>query len=92
MSTATPEQVLESIVAGINSGQLERLMPLYESKAAFAAEPGNLAHGAAGVREALSGFISMKGELDLQVDAGPRGRRPGARDRRLVVRCHGTRR
>ena len=42
-------------------------MPLYESKAAFAAEPGNLAHGAAGVREALSGFISMKGELDLQV-------------------------
>jgi ketosteroid isomerase-like protein len=42
-------------------------MRLYESKAAFAAEPGSLAHGAAGVREALSGFISMKGKLDLQV-------------------------
>jgi ketosteroid isomerase-like protein len=67
VSTGTPEQVLESIVAGINAGQLERLMPLYESKAAFAAEPGSLAHGAAGIREALSGFISMNGELDLQV-------------------------
>jgi ketosteroid isomerase-like protein len=67
VSTGTAEQVLESIVAGINSGDLESLMPLYESKAAFAAEPGSLAHGAAGIGEALNGFISMKGELDLQV-------------------------
>ena len=67
MSTATPEQVLESIVTGINSGDLEGLMPLYESEAAFATQPGSLAHGAPGVREALSGFISMKGKLDLEV-------------------------
>jgi ketosteroid isomerase-like protein len=67
VSSGTPEQVLESIVAGINSGDLERLMSLYEHKAAFAAEPGSLAHGAAGVRDALNGFISMEGKLDLQV-------------------------
>ncbi len=67
VSTGTPEQVLESIVAGINSGDLERLLPLYESTAAFATEPGRLAHGAAGVRDALDGFISMNGTLDLQV-------------------------
>jgi ketosteroid isomerase-like protein len=67
MSTATPEQVLESIVSGINSGNLESLMPLYEGDAAFATEPGSLAHGPAGVREALTGFISMEGELDLKV-------------------------
>jgi ketosteroid isomerase-like protein len=42
-------------------------MPLYESAAAFATQPGTLAHRAPGVREALAGFISMKGELDLQV-------------------------
>jgi ketosteroid isomerase-like protein len=66
-SNATPVQVLESIVSGINSGDLESLMPLYESEAAFATEPGTLAHGEAGVREALSGFISMNGELDLEV-------------------------
>ena len=67
MSTATPEQVLESIVTGINSGNLDSLMPLYESDAAFATEPGSLAPGAPGIREALTGFISMNGKLDLEV-------------------------
>ena len=67
MSTATPEQVLESIVTGINSGEVDSLMPLYESDAAFVPQPGVLAHGAPGVSEALTGFISMNGELDLEV-------------------------
>ncbi len=66
-STETPEQVLATIVSGINSGDLDSLMPLYESDAAFATEPGSLAHGAPGVSEALTGFISMNGELDLEV-------------------------
>ena len=39
----TPEQVLESIVDGINTGNLDSLMPLYEPGAAFAAQPGTLA-------------------------------------------------
>ena len=55
VSTATPEQVLETIVTGINSGDLDSLMPLYESEAAFATQPGTLAPGAPGVREALAG-------------------------------------
>ena len=67
MSTATPVQVLESIVTGINSGNLESLLPLYENDAAFATQPGSLAPGAPGIREALNGFISMKGKLDLDV-------------------------
>jgi uncharacterized protein (TIGR02246 family) len=67
MTTATPHQVLESIVQGINSGDLESLIPLYETDAAFATQPGSLAHGGTGVREALSGFISMDGTLDLEV-------------------------
>jgi len=64
---ATPEQALESIVDGINTGNLDALMPLYEPQAAFAAQPGSLSHGLAGVREALAGFIAMKGRLDLKV-------------------------
>jgi ketosteroid isomerase-like protein len=64
VSTATPTQVLESIVSGINSGDLDSLMPLYESEAAFAAQPGTLTPG---IREALNGFISMNGTLDLEV-------------------------
>ena len=65
--TATPEQVLATIVTGINSGDLDGLMPLYESEAAFAAQPGSLAHGPSGIGEALSGFIAMNGKLDLEV-------------------------
>ena len=42
-----------------HTGNLETLMPLYESEAAFATLPGSLAHGAPGVRQALAGFISM---------------------------------
>ena len=67
MPTATPEQVLESIVIGINSGDLDSLLPLYENDAAFASEPGSLAHGAPGISQALTGFISMNGELVLEV-------------------------
>jgi uncharacterized protein (TIGR02246 family) len=66
-STATPEQVLEAIVTGINTGDLESLLPLYESDAAFAPRPGTLAHGPTGVREALSQFVDMDGELELEV-------------------------
>ena len=64
---STPEQVLESIVDGINTGNLEALMPLYEPHAAFAAQPGSLAHGLSGIRKSLAAFTGMKGVLDLKV-------------------------
>ena len=67
MSTGTPEQVLASVVEGINTGNLEALMTLYESDAGFASQPGSLAHGFAGVRQGLAGFIAMKGTLDIKL-------------------------
>ena len=67
MAAATPHQVLESIVSGINSGDLESLLPLYETDAAFVPEPGTLAHGESGIGESLNGFIAMNGTLDLKV-------------------------
>jgi uncharacterized protein (TIGR02246 family) len=67
MSTETPEQVLQSIVEGINTGNLDALIALYEPEAAFAAQPGSLAHGLPGVRQSLAAFIAMKGTLDLKV-------------------------
>jgi ketosteroid isomerase-like protein len=54
-------------VNGINAGNLDALMPLYESEAAFASQPGSLSHGLPGVRESLAGFIAMKGTLDLKM-------------------------
>jgi ketosteroid isomerase-like protein len=64
---ATPDQVLKSIVHGINTRNLDALMPLYEPHAAFAAQPGSLAHGLSGVRASLAGFTAMNGTLDLEV-------------------------
>ena len=63
----TPGRVLEAIVTGINSGDLDSLTPLYEDRAAFATQPGTLSHRAGGIRDALAGFISLKGTLDLEV-------------------------
>jgi uncharacterized protein (TIGR02246 family) len=63
----TPEQVLAAIVAGINSGDLDALLPLYEPGAAFAVKPGSLSHGPQGIRDALAGFVAMHGTLDLKV-------------------------
>ena len=63
----TPEQVLRSIVEGINSGNVDALMTLYEEQAAFAVQPGSLAHGLKGIGDGLAGFVAMKGTLDLEV-------------------------
>ena len=62
-----PEHVLQSIVHGINTGDLNALMSLYEPEAAFATRPGSLAYGLPGVRESLAAFVAMKGTLDLNV-------------------------
>ena len=67
MSGATPEQLLKSIVDGINTGDIEALMTLYEPDAAFAPQAGSLAHGPAGVRDSIGAFLAMKGTLDLKV-------------------------
>ena len=68
VSTDTPAQVLEAVVEGINTGNLELLLGLYEPEAAFATQPGTLAHGLGGICEALDGFVAMKGKLDLKVN------------------------
>ena len=67
ISTETPEQVLEAVVEGINTGNFELLMSLYEPEAAFATEPGRLAPGLGGIRDALGGFVALNGKLDLAV-------------------------
>jgi uncharacterized protein (TIGR02246 family) len=67
MHRGTPEEVLASIVEGINTGNLDELMTLYEPGAGFAAEPGQFAPGLERIRDGLRAFIAMKGKLDLTV-------------------------
>jgi ketosteroid isomerase-like protein len=63
----TPEEVLNSVTEGINAGDLDSLMKLYEPLACFASQPGQLAKSPADIRESLRSFIDMNGKLDLKV-------------------------
>ena len=67
VSTETPKQLLEAVVEGINTGNHELLLSLYEPGAAFASRPGSLARGLGDICEALDGFIALNGKLDLEV-------------------------
>ena len=63
----TPGEVLNSVVEGINAGDLDSLMMLYEANACFASQPGQLAKSPESVRQSLHSFIDFKGKLDLKV-------------------------
>jgi uncharacterized protein (TIGR02246 family) len=63
----TPEEVLRAVTEGINNGDLDSLMKLYEPDACFASQPGQLSKSPAGIRECLRNFIDMNGKLDLEV-------------------------
>ena len=63
----TPEEVLSSVIEGINTGDLDALMTLYEADACFATQPGQLAKSPESVRQSLRNFIDLKGKLDLKV-------------------------
>jgi uncharacterized protein (TIGR02246 family) len=64
----TPEEVLNSVVEGINTGNLDSLMMLYETDACFASQPGQLAKSPETIRQSLRGFTEMKnGKFDLKV-------------------------
>jgi uncharacterized protein (TIGR02246 family) len=63
----TPGEVLSSVAEGINTGDLDSLMTLYEADACFVSQPGQLAQGPESVCQSLRSFIDSKGKLDLKV-------------------------
>jgi ketosteroid isomerase-like protein len=63
----TPRDVLNSVAEGINKGDLDSLMTLYESDACFAMQPGQVDKNPESVRLSLLRFIELKGKLDLRV-------------------------
>jgi uncharacterized protein (TIGR02246 family) len=63
----TPGEVLNSVAEGINKGDLDSLMTLYEADACFATQPGQLAKSPESISQSLRNFINMNGKLDLKV-------------------------
>jgi ketosteroid isomerase-like protein len=66
MSNHTPEEV-HSIVEGINTGNTDSLMMLYEPEVCFTPQPGQVVKGQLSMRQILQGFIDMKGKLESKV-------------------------
>jgi uncharacterized protein (TIGR02246 family) len=63
----TPEEVLNSIVEGLNNGDLNSIMNLYEPQACFAPQPGQLAKDPESIRQGFRSLIDLKGKLYLKV-------------------------
>ena len=84
----TPEEVLSSVVEGINTGNMDSLMTLYEAGACFATQPGQLAKDPESIRQCLHNFIHLEDNLDLKVKRGSSSKRscfPYLRNGHLVA-------
>ena len=64
----TPGEVLNSVVEGINSGDLDSLMTLYETDACFALQPGQLAKSPESVRQSLRSFIDFQRKTKIKMN------------------------
>jgi ketosteroid isomerase-like protein len=60
-----PEELNRLFADGLNGGNLDALVALYESGAALMAQPGQVVTGTQQIREALRGFIGMKPTLTV---------------------------
>lgn len=49
-----------------NRADLDALMALYEPGATFVPQPGQVAVGAAAIREALAGFLALDGRMEIE--------------------------
>ncbi len=61
-----PGDVQQDFLQAFNAGDITALMAVYEPGAAFVAEPGQVVTETTGIRDALNGFLSMKGTLSLK--------------------------
>lgn len=63
---AEPIDTVAQLVLAINRGDLTTAVALYESNAVLVVRPGQLARGAAEIRDALAGFVALKATLQSE--------------------------
>jgi uncharacterized protein (TIGR02246 family) len=66
MPARTPEEVHELFAEYFSAGDLDGIVSLYEPDATFVPQPGQTVTGTSAIREALKGFLALKGELVMQ--------------------------
>jgi uncharacterized protein (TIGR02246 family) len=68
MPIQRPAEVLERVEQGINSGDVDVLLALYEPEACFNFEPGQGAiTSIQPIRDALTGFLAMKPKITIEM-------------------------
>ena len=65
MPAHKPEDMARTWEAAFNTGDVEQVMALYESDCILVPQPGQTVAGTAAVREALLGFLAVKGQIKL---------------------------
>ena len=68
MPATTPEQLHKLFVEYFNAADIEAMVLLYEPNATLAPFPGEPVSGHAAIREALAGFLALKGRMELKID------------------------
>jgi ketosteroid isomerase-like protein len=65
---ANPIDTVAQLVQAINRGDLAAAVALYEANATLVVRPGQLARGAAEIRDALAGFVALKATLRSEAE------------------------
>jgi uncharacterized protein (TIGR02246 family) len=66
MPATTPDDMPRAFESAFNTGDIDQVMQLYESECVLVPAPGQTVSGAAAIREALLGFLAVKGQIKLQ--------------------------
>jgi uncharacterized protein (TIGR02246 family) len=63
-----PAKTVARLAEAINRGDLNAALALYEKDAVMVVQPGQLARGAAKMRDALAGFIALRPTLRMEAE------------------------
>ena len=66
MADGRPEDTHRLFAEHFNAGDLDALVALYEDGAAFVPQPGEVVTGKVAIREALQGFLSTGGKIEIK--------------------------
>ena len=68
MTARTPADVDRLVAEAISRGDLDAALACYEDEASLVPQPGQVARGAAALREAVGAFVALKGRLEITVE------------------------
>jgi len=66
MAPRSPEEVHSEFARAFNAGDVDTLLTLYEPEAIMTPEPGTTVAGIDAIREALNGYLALKGKIELK--------------------------